>query len=112
MFRGKLRPSIVLPIKGHVSGVLVQILKPLSLYLELDLTAGLITVFYTRKRYIEISENQDRFGRSGNVFVLKASDHDLGILVQVNTRDSYVGNVGEVCHLFLGDCGLKLIAVG
>ena len=112
MFRGKLRPSNVLPVKGHVSGVLVQILKLLGLYPELDLTACPMTVFDTRKRYIEVSENQDRFGRSGYVLLAKTPDHHLGVPVRINTRDSYSGNVGEVGHLFLGDCCRKLIAVG
>ena len=112
MLRWQFRPRAVQPVEGHASGIHVLVLKPLSFYLKLDLSAGLITVFDTLQSDVDVSEDNDRFGRSGYIFVPKASDYHLGILVRVSTGDSYVGNVGEVGHLFRRDCCLKPIAVG
>tara|TARA_B100000809_G_scaffold126569_1_gene124775 strand:- start:103 stop:270 length:168 start_codon:yes stop_codon:yes gene_type:complete len=53
MSRGQLRPLAVKPVEGHIRSLKVLVLKPLTLYLKLDLAAGLITVLYARKRDVD-----------------------------------------------------------
>ncbi|MDP6077044.1 MAG: hypothetical protein QF638_02550 [Acidimicrobiales bacterium] len=101
-----------MPVEGHVGGLKVLILKPLSLYLELDVAAGIVTVLDARKRDVDVSKDKDRLRRRGSLLFPKEFDHHLGILAWISAGDSYSGNVGEIRHGSLRDWSHKLITIG
>ena len=80
MFGGKLRPVTVQPVEGHVGGTYAIILKPLFLYLELDLTDRLIAVANAVQCDIETAKNKDRLRC---LISAETPDNHLGALIRI-----------------------------
>jgi len=112
LFSGKLLPFIVQPVEGHGRCINVLFLKPTPLYLELDLSAGLTTVFDTLQGDIQVSENKDRRGPCRYLILPRTPDYHFCVLGCTGAANPYLGDVSEVVLFFLRSYGLKYGSIG
>ena len=112
LFSGKLLPFVVQPVEGHVRNINVLILEPAPLYLELDLSGGLITVLDTLQRDIQVSENKDRRGPNRHLILPQTPDYHFCVLGCTGAPNPYLGDVSEVGLFFLRSHGLKHGSIG